>query len=116
MMRQFNPNSVLADQLRDMVQKAGIILPRPIRHRDKVLGFMACRGQYTVGDCVIDTYGHYHDENDDRHYSLKFYKDKDAYWHLAVDRERRVWFSPTGCFNCNINSLTDWEPTPFTIK
>lgn len=115
-MKQFNANISLVDQLRTMIQSAGIVLPKPSMEREKMMGFMGSRGQYTVGDCVIDTYGHYNDENDDRHYSLKSYKGKDTWWHLFANPKGEVYFSPTGCFNTPVEALTDFEPTPFVIE
>ena len=124
-MHQFNPNHQLRTTMRELIVSAGIILPKPVPFRDKVMGFMGSRGEYTVGDCVISTYGHYSNENDDTHYALKFYKGKDAYWHLATEN-KQVWFSPTGVFNlpqgtaetnwrADLTKLTDWELTPFKI-
>lgn len=117
-MKQFNANHMLTAQLRKMVKDAGIVLPKPTAYRDKVMGFMGDRGEYQIGDCLITTDGHYSDENDDSIYCLKFYKGKDAWWHLAA-HNGKVYFSPTGCFNIvdreDLNCLNDWEETPFVI-
>lgn len=115
-MKKFNANWQLAQQLKKMTEDAGIILPPPTPERSKVFGFMGSRGEYKIGDCSISTYGHYGNEDDDSHYSLKFYKGKDAHWYLAADESGRVWFSPTGFFRTEIESLTDWEETPFTLE
>lgn len=118
-MHTFNANWQLAEQLRQMILDSGQTLKKVVAYRDKVMGFMGSRGEYVVGDCMIDSYGHYNDENDERHFSLRFYKGKPSGCHLVADDQKRVWFSPSGMGNfCDINpnDLTDLEPTPFILK
>lgn len=81
--------------------------------RPKSEGFMAESGSYTIGDFVLDDYGHYFKLDEPRHWSLKSYRGKDAYWHLGLDAEGKVWFSPSGFFSGNIPD--DWEPTDLVI-
>lgn len=114
-MRQFNANWRLAKTLKQMIADAGIVLPDAIPQRYKVFGFMASCGQYTIDDCVIDTYGHYEHEQDWKHFALKRYRNRDAHWHLGVDDDGKVWFSEIGCFHTPIEQLADWEPTPFVL-
>lgn len=115
-MRRFNANWALTSQLRTMVQAAGITLPPAKAYRDKVEGFMGTRGTYQVGACVIDTDGHYYRVDEERHFALKTYHGKDASWHLAADDAGRVFYTPSGFFKHALDTITDWEATPFTLE
>ena len=93
----------------------GVTLRPLIAYRDKAIGCMASSGEYTVGDCVLNDDSHYtyFPNVTERHWSLKFYKGKDAYWHLGIDDDGQIWFSSIGFFNNDIQTLKDWEKTPF---
>lgn len=121
MFYRFNANWEVKNFCRTLIVNAGIVLPAPSEGRSKVSGFMGSRGEYTVGDYRIDTYGHYADSKDDSHYSLKFYKGEDTYWHLVRDDEGNVWYSKQGTFNLDGNDFTaeqlpDLEKTEMRIE
>lgn len=117
-LQQFNPNICLVKQLKHILLDNNIKFQGPPAFiMSKMMGYMGTKGDFVVGDYQISTYGHYHTEDED-HFSLKKCKGKDAYWHLAVDQDGKVWFSPTGFFGFNkkIEDINDWEETSLKME
>ena len=113
-MKQFNANFALEGWIRVNIEPHMEVKPL-VAYREKMSGAMMQSGEYTWGDYVIDDYAHYQTAEGERKWSLRRYRDKDATWHLASDKDGKVWFSPTGFFSSKIEELTDWEPTDMVI-
>jgi len=92
-MQNINHNYRFRNHLQTLVDAAGIEV-KPLREgRNKVCGFMGESGEYTVGDFVIDDYGHYGNAEEPRHWGIKVAYGRYSFT-FAKDENGVVWFHP----------------------